>query len=180
LTLPGGRVVVIEPFFPPSVTSNLDGTYVLTRITADFVGGALWDTETGTITATGTMVISGNRITQSIDLIVNGSPLYLSASGTFTDYGSYIVVVQDGGTTRASLIVREGGRIVTETISGADGGRPPATEIDQWALVSSATPTDTASKIAAAKRRPPGQSGIATAPPGAVGAVLTTAAQPRT
>ena len=94
LTLPGGRVTSIQTFFPSSVTASLDGTYQLTRVTVDYLGGALVDTAIGNIVASGTMVIAGNQVTQSLSFAVNGGTTSsISLSATFTDYGAYLVFV---------------------------------------------------------------------------------------
>jgi len=174
LTLPGGRVVNIEPFFPSSVKANLDGTYQLTRTTVDYLGGALYDTAIGNFAANGTMVIAGSHVTQSITFTVNGTTIPVSISGTFTDFGAFLVFVSEGGAAnRAAVIVRGGSVLITEANSPTSGAVPAFAEVDQWALVSSATPMEADDQRAGERRGQINRNGSVAAPLGAaIGATL--------
>jgi hypothetical protein len=139
LSLPGGRTTIIQPFFPPAATTSLNGTYRLKRGTVDYLGGPLLDTDAGNLIASGTMVVSGNQITQSFQVTLNGAQVSIGYSGTFVDYGAYIVATLNGHQTRAAVITRNGSTVATESINPAIGTNPPYAEVDQWELVSSAT-----------------------------------------
>jgi hypothetical protein len=138
LTLPGGRLISIQAFFPPA--TSLNGTYRLARSTVDFLGGPLYDSATGDFEVSGTMVIADNQVTQSVMVTVNGTTISISQSASLTDYGAYIVlVVQNGTSGRAALIVRGGSLLVMESINPAEDTAPPFSEVDQWELVASGT-----------------------------------------
>jgi len=140
LSLPGGRLVNIQPFFPARpVHTGLNGTYRLKRGTVDFIGATVFDTDAGNLSAGGTLVIAGNQITENIAITVNGLTISLTQSGTFVDYGAYLVVTPNLGTpTRVSLIERDG-LLITEGSTSATGSTPPYAEIDQWEAVPQAT-----------------------------------------
>jgi hypothetical protein len=136
LTLPGGRVTAIEPFFPTlSFSSRLDGSYRLARSTVDYLGGSLLDTEAGTLLATGTMTISGNRVTQTLAVTINGNAVSITLSGTFVDHGAFIVISQNGASRRIPLITRAGAILATESVNALAGATPAFAEVDQCELV---------------------------------------------
>jgi len=133
--LPGGRVTTIQPLYPlTSGSGTLDGTYRLTRTSIDFLHGQLFDTSIGNIVATGTMVISGNQLTQLITVTLSGTTNTVSISGTFVDYGAYMVLSSNTTQSRATVISRNG-PLITEAIV-AIGTNPPSAEVDQWEFVS--------------------------------------------
>ena len=156
---------------PAGGSGSLDGTYRLARATIDYLGGSLLDTAAGTLTASGTMVLAGNQVTQSISATINGATISLSISGTFTDFGAYAVFVQNGVSKRAPILIRSP-VLATETINAALNAAPPYTEVDQWARVSAAKD---AAALAGVSPVTPG----ALAPPfgGAIGAALMEASK---
>jgi len=148
LSLPGGRVTNIVPFFPvPTPNASLDGTYRLKRGTVDYLGGPLIDTANGTLNATGTMTITGNQITQTVSVTVNGSTVTLTFSGTMSDFGSYVLLNSNGLVGRAAVIAR-GALVITETNNAAHGATPSYAEVDQWEFVSLAGPASEVEKAA--------------------------------
>lgn len=154
LHLPNGRATAIQPFFPSlSSTGPLDGTYRLKRATIDIPGGALLDTANGTMTVSGTMSIAGNTVKQTVTITANGTTITMSASGTFTDHGSYVMLVEQGESLRAALITRWGALLITETTAGDSIG---GAEIDQWELVDR-TPSMVVSADAIRSRALPGR-----------------------
>jgi len=109
------------------------------RGTVDYLGGSLLDTAAGNFAASGTMVIAGNQLTQSISVTANSVTIALSLSGSFTDYGAYIIFTQNGNGAlkRVPVIIRKP-VLATETIGPALGTAPPYAEVDQWTLVTPA------------------------------------------
>jgi hypothetical protein len=137
LSLPGGRATSIQPFFPAASAASLNGTYRLKRGTVDYLGGQLLDTAAGNLNAIGTMVISGNQIMQILTITVNGTSLSIGLTGTFVDYGAFIIfTTSDGRTTRAPVVTRNGSILATEFISPAINANPPFAEVDQWERIS--------------------------------------------
>ena len=144
LTLPGGRVTSIQPFFPPPAASSngLNGTYRLARTTIDYLDGALFDTALGNLIVTGTMVISGNQATQTLHVTFEGVTSTLNAFATFVDHGAYLTVTSNDATYRVTLIVRNGSTLALETVNPAVAGIPPYAQIEQWTLVKDAVASD--------------------------------------
>jgi hypothetical protein len=171
LTLPGGRVTHIEPFFPPAdAGAKLDGTYRLARTSIDYLGGPLVDTASGNFTASGTMVIAGNQVTQTLTIAVaGGTSTTLSMTGTFTDNGAYAVVAQNGVSNRITLVARAP-TLVTALLS-VIGGVQPFTEVDQWTRVPAAA-------AAVQVKDAPGPA-VAPAPVGGAAAAGLAGLQPR-
>lgn len=138
LTLPGGRTSVIQPLFTRTASTSLEGTYRLERGTVDYLGGPLLDTASGNLTASGTLIVAGNRFTQTVS-VTNGTTVTITLTGTYTDFGSHLVVTANGISGRVPLVSRVGGLLIMATINPALGGAPPYTEVDHWELIGPAT-----------------------------------------
>jgi hypothetical protein len=141
VALPGGRVTRIQPFFLASSSTKVDGTYQLVRSNVDYANGYSIDTADGTLVATGTMVIAGNQISQNLTVVVNGTALTVSLTGTFTDFGPYVVVTQNGVSKRVTIVARSP-VLITESLTQGPGTTPTYAEVDQWVLVSQAKSLD--------------------------------------
>ncbi|MCC6869596.1 MAG: hypothetical protein IT522_12320 [Burkholderiales bacterium] len=139
LTLPGGRTTAIQPLFARPASTSLQGTYRLKRGTVDYLGGPLLDTASGNLAATGTMVIAGNQLMQTVSVIVNGVTSAISFSGTYTDFGTHLGVIVAGVPGRVTLVSRGGDLLIMASVNPAIGTAPPYAEVDQWELIGAAT-----------------------------------------
>ena len=145
LTLPNGRTTTIQPFFPAtSGSTKISGTYRLVRGSVSFLGASSLDTDDGSLVASGTMVVSGNQLTQSVTVTANGGAFGISFGGTFVDYGPYIVFTANGRSNRATIVARSP-LLITETINPSVNNAPPFSEVDQWQLVTQSTTIDKSS-----------------------------------
>lgn len=139
LTLPNGRTTTIQPFFPVlGGNTKLAGTYRLVRTTVSYLDGRYLETADGSFLASGTMVVSGNQLSQTVAVTVNGVTVAIGFGGTFVDYGPYIIFSANGTSKRATIVAR-GPLVITEAINPAIGSVPGYSEVDQWQLVSQST-----------------------------------------
>ena len=115
--------------------SPLDGTYTLLRTTLQYNDGRILDTYSDNVSATGTMTVAGDAITQTLTLTVNGQPVSLGFNGTFQDFTAGIAIDQRGVFLPINVMLIERGEKVVTSLNGNYLGYPVA-EVDQWKKVS--------------------------------------------
>jgi hypothetical protein len=111
----GGRVIT------SAAASELDGTYYFKRASL-YTDGKLLDSEQPSLSASGTLTISGNNLVQIITVTINNTPVKTEAKGTFVDNGYYIRVTQDNANSYDVATISRGDLLVLF------GGE----EVDQW------------------------------------------------
>jgi hypothetical protein len=82
------------------------------------------------------MTITGNTLSQTISLTIDGQGIGITLSGTYVDHGYFITFTNSStGFSNDIIIVEKGNKLITEVNGNPGGG--DFSETDQWARVSS-------------------------------------------
>ncbi len=115
-------------------SGSLNGTYQLKRISlSNLASGSILDTQQSNFTATGTMVINGNSLQQTISATINGAASSIQTTGTVTDLGYYMKFTSSSGAVSSMPLLKRGSELTTLWATGS------FSEVDFWSRTSTST-----------------------------------------